>query len=397
MTSKDRRLARRQRREQKRIEKKKANIAQYDNYDNVTSLTSLLDAAKKSKKTVSWKASVQRYFMSLLRNLLDTRKKLLKGLNVVMGFIEFTICERGKTRHIRSVHFKERVVQRTLCDNALIPVLSRTLIYDNGASLKGKGIHFALDECKKHLHQYYCKHGTNKGWILQIDYSGYFDSIMHKPVMEMIDKAFKDKRIVELTRQFVDAFGDRSLGIGSQVSQILAISYTNKIDHYMTEMLGLNLCARYNDDCYYMHESKEYLEYCLAVHKTMCDELGIVLNPKKTQIIPLKSFSFLKVRFFLTETGKVIAKPCKKSVTRMRHHLKKWKPQYDTGEMSMDEIRNAYESWRGYIGYCDAHKTTREMDKLFYQIYGVWPTRKRDQKKTEEIINVCLYSKPMGS
>ena len=381
MNSEDRHKARRLRREQKRKEKRKQSIAEYDNYDNICSMNKLYKAVKLSKKTVSWKASVQRYCMSLLRNLLQTKRRMLNIEYIPMGFICFRISERGKTRDIRSVHFKERVVQRALCDNALIPVLSRSLIYDNGASLKGKGIHFAIDRCKEHLRKYYKQHGTNEGWILQIDYKGYFDGILHEPVMNLVDNAFEDKRIVELTRQFVEAFGDKSLGIGSQVSQILAVAYPNKIDHYMIEELGLNLCARYNDDCYYIHEDKLYLEYCLQEHKRMCDKLGIKLNPKKTHIIPLKSFTFLKARFFLTKTGKVVVKPCAKSITRMRNHLKDFKVLLDKGEMDFDSVRNAYESWRGYISHCDAHRTVREMDKLFYQIYGIWPTRKRDMKK----------------
>lgn len=46
------------------------------------------------------------------------------------GFYEFTIMERGKLRHIKSVHISERVVQKCLCDYSLTPMLSRTFIYD---------------------------------------------------------------------------------------------------------------------------------------------------------------------------------------------------------------------------------------------------------------------------
>lgn len=397
LTSGERRSARRERRELKRAEKRKQSIGKYDNYDNIISMKSLLYAAKLSRKTVSWKASVQRYFMSLLRNLIETHDKLVKQAPVTMGFISFTISERGKTRHIRSVHFKERVVQRSLCDNALIPVLSRTLIYDNGASVKDKGIHFAFNRLKRHLHEYYHRNKTNEGWILLIDYHGYFDSIRHDKVMQIVDNAFSDKKIVSLTKQFVDAFGDKSLGIGSQVSQILAITYPNRIDHYFAEVMHIKEFARYNDDCYYISRDKVELEECLRKHREMANELGIELNEKKTMIIPLKSFTFMKARVFLTDTGKVIMKPCRKSITRMRRRLKKLKAMLDNGEIDFKTVHDGYESWRGYINYFDAHKTIREMDKLFYDIFGVWPMRKRDAKKDEVPINVCLYARPMGN
>ena len=46
--------------------------------------------------------------------------------------------DRHELRHIRSVHINERVVQRCLCDYSLVPVLSRSFVYDNGASIKIK-------------------------------------------------------------------------------------------------------------------------------------------------------------------------------------------------------------------------------------------------------------------
>ena len=182
MTSEERHAARYERRRRRRAEKRLAAIEQYDNFDNLCTCNALFKAAKQSRSSIRWKSSVQRYFMSYMRNTLTLRDMMLAGQNVTMGFIEFDLVERGKRRHIKSVHFKERVAQRTLCDNALVPVLSRSLIYDNGASLEGKGISFARDRLKHHLHQYYRRTGSNEGYILLMDFSGYFDNILHAPV-----------------------------------------------------------------------------------------------------------------------------------------------------------------------------------------------------------------------
>lgn len=85
------------------------------------------------------------------------------------GIFAFDLMERGKLRHIRSVHIAERVVQRCLCDNALVPLFSAAFVYDNAASLKGKGIDFAMDRLTCHLQRYYRKHGTD-GWALVFDF-----------------------------------------------------------------------------------------------------------------------------------------------------------------------------------------------------------------------------------
>ena len=117
-----RRKGRYERRQQKRLAKKE-HLKQYDNFENVVSLKSMYKAAKKAACGVSWKASVQRYILSILFRITHTKQDLLKGKDVRQGFIEFDINERGKTRHIKSVHFDERVSQKVICMNAMNPVL----------------------------------------------------------------------------------------------------------------------------------------------------------------------------------------------------------------------------------------------------------------------------------
>ena len=310
--------------------------------------------------------------MSWFRNILELRRKMLAGENVTMGFIEFDLVERGKRRHIKSVHFKERVAQRSLCDNALIPVLSRSLIYDNGASLEGKGISFARNRLKHHLHQYYRRTGGNDGYILLMDFSGYFDNIQHGPVYKLLDKAFTDKRIVEFCRQFIEPFGEKSLGIGSQISQILAVSYRSRLDHFVKEVLRAPEYACYMDDSYLIDEDKGRLWRRFEAIKKICTDFGIKINEKKTQIVKLShGFTFMKGKFFLTNTGKVIVRPCRKNTTTARRKLKKFYRFLHQGVMTLEQIVCSYNSYRGYIkSDYNSRRTIRSMDKLFHELFG---------------------------
>ena len=86
--------------------------------DDVADANALHRAVRKSMKGVAWKASVQRYEINMLRNIRDSKKTIESGESPVLGFHEFTLGERGKTRHVKSVHIKERVVQRALFDEA---------------------------------------------------------------------------------------------------------------------------------------------------------------------------------------------------------------------------------------------------------------------------------------
>jgi hypothetical protein len=307
-----------------------------------------------------------------MRNIIETRRKLLEGENVQNGFVEFTLRERGKIRHIRSVHISERVVQKCLCNQVLVPILSNSLIYDNGASIKGKGVHFAIKIFIAHLSRFYRENNySNKGYALLIDFSNFFDNIDHNVLFELLRKKIKDERVIDLTMKFVKVFGDgKSLGLGSQVSQILAIFDPNDLDHAIKK-LGIKYYGRYMDDLYLIHSDKEYLKYCFGEIKKICNKLKIIINTKKTRIVKLEQgVEFLKGKYFLIPSGRILRRPCKDSATRMRRKLKKFRILIDSGKMSFSDLRASYQSWRGnYKKRFNAYHRIGYMDKLYYDLF----------------------------
>jgi RNA-directed DNA polymerase len=361
-----------QRRLAQRNLKKDAFLSNYDNFALICDPNNLKIAFKKSRCGVQWKESVQRYEMNLLQNITETVRKLEAGENITLGFVEFFLNERGKNRRIRSVHISERVPQKVTCDRVLVPILSRPLIYDNGASLKKKGLHFSFRRLITHLSKYYRKYKTNEGYCLQIDFSKYFDSIQHKILFQGFNKYIKDRRIIKLLYDFITPFGDGiSLGLGSQVSQISAIFFTNPIDHLIKEKYRIKYYGRYMDDLYLIHPDKKYLLSCLEGIKTECEKLGIKVNLKKTKITKLKDgVHFLKGIYSVSETGKIIRRATQDSRKRMRSKLIKFKRLYDSGKMNMSDIRTAYQSWRGnYRRRFYAYHTIRRMDALFNALF----------------------------
>lgn len=116
-------------------------------------------------------------------------------------------CMRGeKTRHIKSMHISDRVVQRSVCDNVLVPELSKYLTYDNGASMEGKGIHFARKRLSTHLHKFYRKHKSNAGYVLLIDFSKFFDNIVHDGLIKEMRKKIGDKETMSFVEKLIDTF-----------------------------------------------------------------------------------------------------------------------------------------------------------------------------------------------
>jgi hypothetical protein len=285
-------------------------------------------------------------------------------------FFLMTSEERREARYIRRT--TERVVQKCLCDTALVPILSRPLIHDNGASLKGKGTRFALNRLVLHLSRFYREHKSNKGYALLIDFAKFFDSIDHEVLFRLLDREIRDKRIRELAEGFIRVFGDgRSLGLGSQVSQIAAVFYPNRLDHYITEVLRIRYYGRYMDDLYLIHHDKAYLAYCLAKIREVCESLKIAVHERKTKIVPLeRGLLFLKGKYYLLESGKVLRRPCKASALRMKRKLRKFKTLVEAGRMDYADIRDSYRSWRGsYMKRFRAYHSVRSVDALYNTVF----------------------------
>lgn len=383
MTSEERREARYKRRRARRDFKRKKVLEKHGDYYQVINRNALSRAAKDAAKGVKHKASVQRFMLRRLTNVAAINKNLIYHNDVRKGFICFVLIERGKLRKIMSVHFSERVVQKSLNQNALIPVLTRSLIHDNGASRKGMGTGFTMKRLVKHLRHHYRKHGR-EGYILLIDFSDYFGSIDHAIAKQIIDKAFDDPGIIWLAHLFIDAYYEfnvkfknlpeeeahRGLGLGSEINQTIAITVPNPLDHFIKEVLRIEGYARYMDDSYLIHESKEYLEYCLVEIRRVCAELKITINEKKTGIVKLShGFTFLKTKIYLTDTGKILRMPCHKAVVQERRKLKKQKKLVDEGAMTFADVRCSYSSWKGSMKHRNARKTVHSMDKLFDSLF----------------------------
>lgn len=373
MNSKERHEARYQRRVAARQAKREAYSKSFGNYEDVFSYKNLYEAGKNCCKGVMWKNSTQSYAARMVTNTASTHNTLMKREFKSRGFHDFDLIERGKLRHIRSVHISERVVQRCLCDNILVPTFSHSFVYDNAASLKGKGVDFAMDRLDTHLHRFYRKHGADavsKAYVLTGDFSDFFNSAPHGIIYKETERRIHDPDVRRLACQFMEDFGNRGFGLGSQVSQIDALMVASPLDHFIKEKLRIKHYGRYMDDFYLIHEDKEYLRYCMEQIKIQCEKYGFVLNKKKTRIAPLRNgVKFLKTKFFLTETGRVVRKMNPKSPIKMRRKLRIFRRWIDEGKFTLKDVETAYQSWRGHMIRGDSALVLRKMDTFYKTLF----------------------------
>ena len=365
VTSEERHEARYQRRKAKRL----ARHPEMKNYNEVFTYEHLYLSYLKCRRGVAWKRSVQNYIVQAPLLVYQTWRELMAGRYKERKFDQFDLYERGKKRHINSIVIRDRVVHKALSDYALDPVLSASYIYDNGASLKNKGYHFSIRRLVAHLQRHYRKHGSN-GYILTFDFHGYFDHVDHDWCMHLIHKHRFDARIMQFVQRFLDTYGERGVGLGSPVSQTMALLSANPMDHYIKEKLRIQHYGRYMDDGYLIHESKDVLRECLDHIRVLCQVLNIELNENKTQIVKLThGFTYLKTRFFLTNTGKVVRKIYKRSVVKQRQKLKKLRKKLDEGVILFEDVYHSFQSWCAYARNFHAWHTIQNMKKLYLQLY----------------------------
>ena len=379
------------------------------NIEDICDANKLIEAYQEAQKGSNWKESVQRYGMNLLINTLHSQKALREGTYEQKAFYEFKIHERGKIRDIKSMYITDRVVQRSLCDNILTPAIKPHLIYDNGASMKGKGIDFTRKRLECHLRRYFLETGSNEGYVLLIDFSKYFDNINQKKLYEMICRYVPDPDVQKLIRNILNGFKvdvsymtdeeyancmnvvfnsldyakinkdlqtgnkymEKSVGIGSQISQNSGIFYPTEIDTFCKVVKGLHYYGRYMDDTYIIHENKQYLHELLSCIDAICGRLGIFINHKKTQVVKLShGFTFLKIRYILTDSGRIMKRLDHDTFIREKRKIKKFRHNYDEKIMPLDDIVNAYLGWRGSVKKYKANKESlQSTDQLFRKVF----------------------------
>lgn len=386
MTSAERHERRYQRRKWRRERKTRGIIDGYDDFNRAACASSLIKAHFDSRRGVMWKYAPALYDRRLIRNAQRSAGRLQAGQDTRQGFHHFPVIERGKERDVHSLHYTERVVRRSFCINCLVPLLSHNLIHDNGACLEGKGGSFTEDRLTHHLHDYYKTYGDNEGYVITVDFSKYFSNIDHSKLFGLVfDRYIRDLRLNRTAKAFVQA-GDRESGtpgrglfIGPEDSQIFAVSYPNGIDHTIKDAWGVRWYGRYNDDSYIIVRDKATARQILSRLLELYDAYGIIPNRRKTQLHKLsRGFTFMKIKWALQPTGRVVRRISRDGTTRERRKLKRFRRFLAAGEMSLHDVCQSYMSWRGHSRrHRDSGRTIYEMDRLFYSLFGAKPWKRK--------------------
>lgn len=333
-----------------------------------------MSAYKSCCNGVRWKQSTQNFELHLLSGTAKRRRLILEGKWKPRKCAHFTLHERGKIRPIDAPHIEDRQIHKLENNKVLSPLYAPSMIYDNGASQKGKGLHWHFKRLKKQLSWHYRRYGR-EGAVFLLDLKGFFPNANRSLIYQRHKKFIMDDRLRALADLIVTespcTAPGRGMPLGVEPSQQEMVSLPSDIDNFIKCQLGIHCVGHYMDDYYIILQDVEELKRIARIIIKRFEMAGIMVNKRKCKIIPLtKPFRFCKARFTLTETGKIKVNGCRDGVKRARRKLKLFHRQFLEGKRTLQEIDQFMESQTAYYRTFDDHGRLLRLRRMHYAIFN---------------------------
>ena len=374
MTSEERREARYQRRQEKRAANRQKRCEGLGPIGKVFSYREMFKYGRKCCNGVRWKQSVQNFEMHLFSGTAKRRRLVLEQAWKPMKCSHFTLRERGKIRPIDAPHVSDRQVHKTLCNNVLVPLYSPSVIRHNGASQKGRGLHWQFGQVKEHLRWHYRRYGR-QGGVLLMDLKQFFPSAPHKTIYRRHRQLIPDPHLRWLADTIIAhspcPTPGRGMPLGVEPSQQEMVALPSAVDNWLKCQKGIKCMGHYMDDYYVILPDIAELKKLAHEMVRKFAAIGVPVNQRKCKIIPLtKPFKFCKAKFRLGETGKVIVNGCRDGMKRARRKLKYFKREVEAGRRAMEDVKQFMTCQLAYYKNYNDHGRVLRLSRLCFALFG---------------------------
>lgn len=373
MTSQERREARYQRRRAKRQKKREERCTALGPIDKVFSFRKMFRYGRKCCNGVRWKQSTQNFELHLFSGTAKRRREVLSGKWKPKKCTHFTLRERGKVRPIDAPHITDRQIHKTLCNEVLVPLYTPSMIYDNGASQRGKGLHWHYRRLKQHLIWHYRRYGR-EGAVLQIDLKKYFPNAPHALIYQRHQQLITDPALRELADKIIRfspcPTPGRGMPLGVEPSQQEMVALPSQIDNWVKCQARVEYDGHFMDDNILFFPTIEEAKRMGHEIVRRFEAKGIRVNRRKCSVTPLtKPFRFCKARFTLTETGQVKINGSRDGVKRARRKLKLFHQEFKAGKRNSFDIEQYMVCQSAYYKNFDDHGRELRLRRLYHAIF----------------------------
>ena len=385
MTSEERREARYKRRQARRRANKQKRSDAVGSLNEIFNFHDMFFYGKECCKGVRWKQSTQNFELHLLSGTAKRRQMVVNGTWKPQPCSHFTLHERGKVRPIDAPHIVDRQVQKVECNKILIPLYEPSMIIDNAASQKNKGLHWQFRRLKEQLAWHYRRYGR-EGAVFLMDLKKFFPNANRQLIYQRHSEVMLNPEV----RAFADYIvrtapataPGRGMPLGVEPSQQEMVALPSAIDNYIKCQLGIHCAGHYMDDYYVILPDIDELKRIARDIVAMMESYGIRVNRRKCKIVPLssyKGFRFCKARFTLTETGKIKMNGNRGGMKSARRKLKLFHREYLEGKRTLADIDQFMECQTAYYRNYNDHGRLLRLRRLHYALFNKY--RQQEQPK----------------
>jgi len=201
--------------------------------------------------------------------------------------------EDGTRRPLSIPALEDKIVQRAVMD-MLTAIYEQDFLGCSYGFRPGRDAQGALDEIGRVI----CRRPV--GYVLEADICAYFDTIVRRQLIELIEKRVRDGSILRLIGKWINAgvledgrllVTQTGVGQGQVISPLLANIYLHYVlDEWFEDVVKPRLRGdayeiRYADDFILCFQYREDAERVLAVLGKRFEKYGLRLHPDKTRLI----------------------------------------------------------------------------------------------------------------
>jgi group II intron reverse transcriptase/maturase len=266
-------------------------------------------------------------------------------------------------------------------------------------SRPGRSAHQALDEIDRVLLRESITH------VLELDIQSYYDSIVRKLLVEMIERRVSDGSILRLIGKWIHVgvidegrllVAEHGVGQGQVVSPLLANIFLHHVldqwfeNEVKPRLKGKAFLVRYMDDAVICFQNEEDAQKVLKVLDKRFSNHGLTLHPQKTRLVEFgraalkkaewmgkapDTFDFLGFthvsersrRGFYTPGVRTMKKRLKRSLKKVGQWCKKHRH-----DPVVDQQDTLNAKLRGHYQYYGRSSNFRALWKFFRAVQRIW-------------------------
>jgi RNA-directed DNA polymerase len=248
---------------------------------------------------------------------------------------------------------RDRVVQTAL-RHVIEPIFERDFAEHSYGFRPGR-------DCKDALRRVDALLKSGHRYVVDADLKGYFDTIPHDRLLELVARKISDSKVLHLVSLFLQQgvldgmdhwTPERGTPQGAVISPLLSNIYLDPLDHLMAAA-GFEM-IRYADDFVILCRDRASAEEALRRVREWTAEVGLTLHPEKTCIVDVEGegFDFLGYHFQGAQR-----RPRKKSLQKLRATLKA-KTKRSNGhslEFIIGNVNRTLVGWFEYFKHSHPH------------------------------------------